>query len=91
MLYFCNQESWNGSFMARFLNIYSEDEVIAYSNLLDQSIANLPYTLSFPIEKAMSSIDQQQYGKAMNHILDFFEISTRVICFSSFVTGEICS
>ena len=81
MLYFCNQESRNGSFMARFLNIYSEDEVIAYSNLLDQSIANLPYTLSFPIEKAMSSIDQQQYGKAMNHILDFFEISTPFVSF----------
>lgn len=81
MLYFCNQESRNGSFMARFLNIYSEDEVIAYSNLLDQSIANLPYTLSFPIEKAMSSIEQQQYGKAMNHILDFFEISTPFVSF----------
>lgn len=44
-------------------------------------IANLPYTLSFPVERALSAIDQQQYGKAMNHMLDFFEISTPFMSF----------
>lgn len=68
--------------MARFLHIYSEDEVAEYEKLLEQSIEHLPYTLSFPIEKAMAALDEQQYGKAMNHILDFFEISTP---FTSFV------
>ena len=44
-------------------------------------ISGFPYTLSFPIEKAMAAIDQQQYGKAMNHMLDFFEISTPFVSF----------
>lgn len=44
-------------------------------------ISGFPYTLSFPIEKAMAAIDQHQYGKAMNHMLDFFEISTPFVSF----------
>ena len=68
-------------FMARFLNFYSENEVNDYERLLQQSIAKLPYTLSSPINKAMSAIDTQQYGKAMNHILDFFEISVPFVSF----------
>jgi len=67
--------------MARFLNIYTETEMIDYEKLLEQSIAHLPYTLSFPVENAMTAIDQQQYGKAMNHMLDFFEISIPFVSF----------
>lgn len=68
--------------MAKFLNVYTEDELLGYDNLLKQSVDKLPYTLSFPVEKTLSAIGLQQYGKAMNHLLDFFEIS---IPFTSFV------
>ena len=61
--------------MARFLNIYSEEETIGYENLLEQSIAKLPYTLSFPIIKTMSALEKQEYGNAMYRMLDFFEVS----------------
>ena len=67
--------------MARFLNIYPDEEMTRNTELLERSISKLPYTLSFPVEKAMSAIEQQQYGKAMNHILDFFEISAPFISF----------
>ena len=65
--------------MARFLNIYPDEEMTCNAELLERSISKLPYTLSFPVEKAMSAIEQQQYGKAMNHIL----------CFSAPITGTV--
>jgi hypothetical protein len=67
--------------MATFLNIYSKEELASYNELYEQSIANLPYTLSFPIEKAISAMEHHQYGKAMNHMLDFFEVSTSFVSF----------
>ena len=39
-------------------------------------ISKLPYTLSHPLEQAHSAYTEGKYGRAMNHILDFFEIST---------------
>lgn len=67
--------------MAELLNVYADDEVLGYENLLKQSVDRLPYTLSFPIEKTLSAIGLQQYGKAMNHLLDFFEISIPFVSF----------
>ena len=67
--------------MVSFLNNYTEEETNDYEALLEQSVAKLPYTLSFPVEKAFAALSQHQYGKAMNHILDFFEISTPFISF----------
>lgn len=45
-------------------------------------ISRLPFTLSYPIEQAVSAIEKRLYGKAMNHLIDFFEISAP---FCSFV------
>ncbi|MGM9804378.1 MAG: hypothetical protein ACI308_09410 [Muribaculaceae bacterium] len=42
----------------------------------------LPFTLSHPIEQAQAALYSEQYGRAMNHLLDFFEIS---IPYCSFV------
>lgn len=39
-------------------------------------ISKLPYTLSHPLEQAHAAYTEGKYGRAMNHILDFFEIST---------------
>ncbi|MCD8236862.1 MAG: hypothetical protein LUD00_09465 [Prevotellaceae bacterium] len=47
-------------------------EVLLY-NIED--ISKLPYTLSHPLEQAYTAYTNEKYGKAMNHILDFFEIS----------------
>lgn len=67
--------------MANSLNEYSILNTFDNKELLEQAISNLPYTLSFPVEKAMLAFNNQQYGKAMNHILDFFEISTPFVSF----------
>ena len=56
-----------------------------YAQLLSQHITNLPYTLSYPIYQAVKKIEKEQYGAAMNHVLDFFEISVQyssIILFS---------
>ena len=80
-MYFCHQNSENNWFMARLVNDYTNEEMLDNEKLLEQSIAHLPYTLSFPVEQAVAAIEQQQYGKAMNHVLDFFEISFPFISF----------
>lgn len=60
-----------------FLQDYSLEISEQYSRLLSQHIENLPYTLSFPIYQATQKIKTEQYGAAMNHVLDFFEISVQ--------------
>lgn len=60
-----------------FLQDYSLEISEQYSQLLSQHIENLPYTLSFPIYQATQKIKTEQYGAAMNHVLDFFEISVQ--------------
>lgn len=58
-----------------FLQNYSQDVSEQYTRLLSQHIEELPYTLSFPIYQATQKIQSAHYGAAMNHVLDFFEIS----------------
>ena len=67
--------------MADILNKYCILNTFDNEELLEQAISNLPYTLSFPVEKAVSAVNNQQYGKAMNYILDFFDISTPYVSF----------
>lgn len=67
--------------MNAFLNNYKEENASNHEIILEESIMKLPFTLSFPIKKAKSAIDEQQYEKAMNRILDFFEISIPFISF----------
>ncbi len=38
-------------------------------------LPQLPYTLSHPLEQAHAAYTEGKYGRAMNHLLDFFEIS----------------
>lgn len=67
--------------MAKLLNNYTEEETNDIEGLLELSTAKLPYTLSVPIEKALSAVEAGQYQKAMGHYLDFFEISTSYLSF----------
>lgn len=53
------------------LTLYQMEELLY--NIED--ISKLPYTLSHPLEQAYVAYTNEKYGKAMNHILDFFEIS----------------
>lgn len=39
------------------------------------AVSKLPYTLSHPLEQAHAAYSDEKYGRAMNHFLDFFEIS----------------
>ena len=38
-------------------------------------VTQMPYTLSHPLEQAHAAYCEGKYGRAMNHLLDFFEIS----------------
>lgn len=38
-------------------------------------INSLPYTLRHPLKQAHAAYSEEKYGKVMNHLLDFFEIS----------------
>lgn len=40
-----------------------------------EDIESLPYTLRHPLKQAYAAYSDEKYGKAMNHLLDFFEIS----------------
>lgn len=42
-------------------------------NLRD--VTQMPYTLSHPLEQAHAAYCEGKYGRAMNHLLDFFEVS----------------
>jgi len=57
------------------LNNYTPEESARYEALLAASVARLPFTLSFPAGKAQEALAAGHYGQAMNHLLDFFEIS----------------
>ena len=39
-----------------------------------EDIESLPYTLRHPLKQAYAAYSDEKYGKAMNHLLDFFEI-----------------
>ena len=45
-------------------------------------VSNLPFTLRHPLEQAHGAYITGKYGKAMNHMLDFFEVSA---CYCSYV------
>ena len=60
-----------------FLQDYSQEIAKQYDDLLKQHMELLPYTLSYPISQAVDKIKTEQYGVAMNHVLDFFEISVQ--------------
>ena len=62
-----------------FLHEYSADEKRHYCDVLDQCINRLPYTLASPIGNVCLEVGRENYGKAMNYMLDFFEISTQYL------------
>lgn len=57
------------------LHQYSQNDHLSIQSTISHCIETLPFTLSFPIKQAFRDIEKDQYSKAMNHILDFFEIS----------------
>lgn len=67
--------------MKKYLNKFKDEEVLYNEELLEESITKLPFTLSFPVKKAMEAIDEQLYSKAKDHLLDFFEISIPFVSF----------
>lgn len=58
-----------------FLNDYQPSEQERLAAIIEEAIAKLPFTLSFPIRKTREALADGHYGQAMNHMLDFYEIS----------------
>lgn len=61
------------------LNEYAESEITRYRELLEFSSQNIPYTISHPFIKYCENLSDKNYGSAMNHALDFCEISIQYI------------
>ena len=62
-----------------FLHEYQADDKQRYCDVLDQCIGKLPYTLAAPIGNVCLEVGRGNYGKAMNYMLDFFEITTQYL------------
>jgi hypothetical protein len=62
-----------------FQREYSVHEKTEFNNLLSSSINQLPFTLSSPIEKFVRYVEKEDYGRAMNYAIDFFEISVQYL------------
>ncbi len=58
---------------------YSAQELETFDKLIGDSIERLPYTLSAPIAQIYRHIEEKNYGRAMNYMLDFFEVSTQYL------------
>ena len=68
-----------------YLRDYSTTEAQDLDVLMQTSIDELPYTLASPIEQLAMHIKSNNYGRAMNCALDFFEISTQYLSCYLFV------
>ena len=62
-----------------FLNEYPEQEKTEFDQLLRSSIDQLPFTLASPIEKFVRHVEKEDYGRAMNCAIDFFEMSVQYL------------
>ena len=58
---------------------YSEQEKKEFDTLLESSIEKLPFTLSSPIERFIECVKKEDYGRAMNYAIDFFEIAAQYL------------
>ena len=62
-----------------YLREYSNEGKEELTTLLQSSLDLLPFTLSAPIEKLAKHVEKENYGSAMNHALDFFEITVQYL------------
>lgn len=69
-----------------FLREYTKEDKTNHGNLIERSINELPFTLAYPISQLYKQLDKDNYGKAMNYALDFFEISVQYTSIILFVT-----
>lgn len=60
-----------------FLQEYDAEHLSAVEQLVERSIERLPYTLAVPVANAFAAIASGRYQRAMNLVLDFFEISVQ--------------
>ena len=58
------------------LNDYNVQDAECYEAVIANAVDHLPFTLSYPIRQQQQAVKDRRYGQAMNHLLDFFEIST---------------
>jgi len=74
-----------------YLRQYDPAERESFDRLLDSSLSQLPFTLSHPVGMLFSSLEKGDCGRAMNHALDFFEISVQwlsALLFVQLLPGE---
>lgn len=65
--------------MTTLINSYDEGCRERYGALVEASVAELPYTLAHPLEELYVTVAQENYAKAKDYILEWFELSAQYL------------
>lgn len=65
--------------MITLINSYKEQDENRWRELVEASIAELPYTLAHPLEELYATVAQENYAKAKDYILEWFELSAQYL------------
>ncbi len=63
----------------KLLREYGEAQAAANADLIRRSLSELPSTMSMPVASLIEQIGKENYALAMNHAIDFLEISVQYI------------
>lgn len=65
--------------MTKLINNYDEQQRLANEQLVESSISALPYTLAHHLERLYENVAQEDYSKAKDYILEWFELATQYL------------
>ena len=65
--------------MITLINGYDGQDEPRWRQLVETSIEGLPYTLAHPLEELYSTVAQENYAKAKDYILEWFELSAQYL------------
>ncbi len=70
------------------LNDFNESDIASFKSLLNNTASKLPYSVAHPFLRYQESLARKDYGGAMNHAIDFCEISVQYV--SVVLLGLMC-
>ncbi len=65
--------------MAMLINDYDDAVRAEYEELVQRSIQQLPYTVSHPLEQLYLTVEQGNYAKAKDYMLELFELGAQYL------------
>lgn len=79
MIIFCKFAAGKMKSMAMLINEYSRELHVEYEELVSRSTACLPYTVSHPLEQFYLTVEQGNYAKAKDYLLELFELGAQYL------------